>query len=303
MRKIFFGIALVAILAVAIGAYFFWPKNQEVPIKSQYAESPKDATYLIDGQAITLTNGTYATSTAPGSASETITRYFGNEATGDLNGDGIPDTGFILTQSSGGSGTFYYAVVAIKSKNGYRGTNAILLGDRIAPQTTEIKDGMLVVNYADRNPKDPMTAQPSVGVSKYLLVVHDSLVEAPAIASDIYPLYSGVSWKSMEATTSPDYGVVAVMESVPFANITNIAEKSTPFTAYYRDKLLHAGWAQDIKREAGGPGAQISVYTKGDQFVVVMFQSIFHVHPSDAPSQCPCDLQFSLMSGIITGSQ
>ena len=92
---------------------------------------------------------------APGSASKITTQYFGNSAEGDLNGDGIPDTAFILTQNSGGSGTFYYVVAALKVSGVYRGTKpAILLGDRIAPQSTEIKDGEVVVNYSTRNAND-----------------------------------------------------------------------------------------------------------------------------------------------------
>jgi hypothetical protein len=62
------------------------------------------------GKAVTLTNGIAEVGVAPGSAPRVTTPYFGNEAIGDLNGDGLPDTGFVLTQSSGGSGTFCYAV-------------------------------------------------------------------------------------------------------------------------------------------------------------------------------------------------
>ena len=99
-----------------------------------------------------------------------VENYFGNEATGDLNGDGLPDIAFIFTQDGGGSGTFFYVAVHLKTANGYKDTNSVFLGDRIAPQTTEIKNGELIVNYADRRPTDPMTTAPSVGVSKYLKV-------------------------------------------------------------------------------------------------------------------------------------
>ncbi len=283
----------VLILLIAGGAYWY----ATMP-KPNATGDYKNITYIIEGQPVMLRGGASQTPAAPGSASTVTTRYFGNEAQGDLNGDGTPDIAFLLTQSSGGSGTFYYVVVALKTAGGYQGTNAILLGDRIAPQTTEIRDGEVIVNYADRNPGEPMTAQPSLGVSKYLLVENGSLVEAPAFAADLYPLYSGVSWGRLEATTSPDYGAVAILQSSPFVGITNIASKSSPFTQYYHDKLIAAGWAQDMMREAGGPGAEISVYTKGDQFIVISFSSLFHVRQPDAPEQCPCDVQFTLMSGL-----
>ena len=121
--------------------------------------------------------------------------------------------------------------------------------------------------------------------------------QTPTNAS-LCPLYSGVSWGTAEATTSPDYGAVSFMQSTPLVNVTDIASKSTPFTTYYHDKLVAAGWTPDMSREAGGPGAEVSVYTKGSQFIVVSFHSRFHVQQSDAPSQCPCDVQFTLMSGL-----
>jgi len=136
-----------------------------------------DASYEIEGQVVTLVGGVAEVQAAPGSASKITTRVFGNEAMGDLNGDGKEDTAFLLTQDGGGSGTFFYVVVALKTDDGYTGTNAVLLGDRVAPQTTEIHGIELIVNYAERAPGEPMTAQPSVGVSKYLKVVDGELVE------------------------------------------------------------------------------------------------------------------------------
>lgn len=153
------------------------PAASPMPTAPASAGSYKDASYEIGGRVITLANGVSEIEAAPGSASKITTRYFGNEAVGDLNGDGMLDVGFLLTQSMGGSGTFYYAVVAVKTKDGYVGTNAVLLGDRVAPQTTEIRDGNLIVNYAERKQGEPMTTRPSVGVSKYLKVVDGKLME------------------------------------------------------------------------------------------------------------------------------
>ncbi len=142
------------------------------------AATPKDATYQIEGNPVTLVKGLSEVEAAPGSASKTVTRYFGNEATGDLDGDGRPDVALLLTQESGGSGTFFYAVAALQTEGGYAGTNAIFLGDRIAPQPTTIQNGTIVVNYAERKPGEPFTTAPSVGVSKYLKVVDGELVAA-----------------------------------------------------------------------------------------------------------------------------
>lgn len=163
------GIIAVALI-VAGGAWYWVNRGNAAPI------------FIIEGQPVTLVNGRAETPVAPGSASKVVTQYFGNVATGDLSGDGMPDVAFILTQNSGGSGTFYYIVVTLVAADGsYQGTNAILLGDRIAPQTTEIRNGQLIVNYADRAAGEPMTAQPSVGVSKYLEVQGTTLVEVSPV--------------------------------------------------------------------------------------------------------------------------
>jgi len=160
----------IAVLFVVVG-FLFWMSSrtavaptQQQPIATDY----KSATYIIAGLPVTLVDGHAEVAAAPGSASKVITQFFGNEATGDLNGDGVADIGFILTQESGGSGTFFYAVAAIKTPDGYRGTDAVLLGDRIAPQPTEIRDGKLLLNYADRAPGESFAVRPSVGKSLWL---------------------------------------------------------------------------------------------------------------------------------------
>jgi heat shock protein HslJ len=157
-------IGVIVALGIAIGAWYWL--TAATPAMAEY----KNSTYIIDGQSVTLINGKAEVASAPGSATKTVTEYFGNEAVGDLNGDSTPDVAFILTQTSGGSGTFYYVVGAIKTPGGYQGTSAVLLGDRIAPQTTEIKDGKVIVNYADRAQGESFTVQPSVGKSLVLLL-------------------------------------------------------------------------------------------------------------------------------------
>ena len=153
------------------------------PAAPQAAKDPQNATYIINGQPVTLVNGKAEQAAASGSAEKIVTQYFGNAVQVDLNGDGKMDSGFLLTQTTGGSGTFFYAAAAIQNPDGtYTGTNAILLGDRIAPQSTNVdpnKPAQFIVNYADRAPGEPMTTQPSHGVSKTFKLDNGMLIEVP----------------------------------------------------------------------------------------------------------------------------
>lgn len=138
----------------------------------------KDVEYTIEGKRVQLTDGYAETEISSGSASKTITRYFGNEVAHDLNEDGREDIAFLLTQEKGGSGIFFYLVAALNMPNGYIGSEAFFLGDRIAPQTTRLDEGdavegrkrknVIVVNYAEHAAGEPVTARPSVGKSIWL---------------------------------------------------------------------------------------------------------------------------------------
>jgi heat shock protein HslJ len=133
--------------------------------------SAKNATYVIDGKPVTLKDGISEIEAAPGSTSKIVTKYFGNEVTHDFNGDQRDDVAFIITQETGGSGTFFYVVAALNTQAGYVGSDGVLLGDRIAPQTTSIgKGNIIVVNYADRKPSESFAVQPSIGKSIWLLL-------------------------------------------------------------------------------------------------------------------------------------
>jgi hypothetical protein len=167
MDKLFLAIGVLAALAAGFFAF-----NSFIPNGKQegghIVATPKDAIYLVDGQVIALSNGVSEVTAAVGSASKIVTRYFGNDVTADLNGDGRDDSVFLLTQEGGGSGTFYYVVAALNKPEGYTGSQAYFLGDRIAPQTTEFRDGLVLVNYADRAEGEPMTVTPSLGKTAWL---------------------------------------------------------------------------------------------------------------------------------------
>ena len=143
--------------------------HPSVPTITQTSPSPQptpdkaylNATYQIDGQPVSLVDGKNETVAAPGSASKIITQVVGAQAFGDINNDGKEDAALFLSQDGSGSGTFYYVAIALQTENGYQGSNAILLGDRIVVQTIAINDHMVNVQYKDRRPDEPMSADPT----------------------------------------------------------------------------------------------------------------------------------------------
>lgn len=165
-------IVVVVIVATLVATKKLTLPGDNNVVTPPATSSIKDAIYVIDNRPVTLVAGKNEEAISD-SSSKMVTSYFGNEVVGDFNHDGLADVAFLITQTTGGSGTFYYLTVALGTAQGYHGTNAVLLGDRIAPQTTEWRDGAIVANFADRKPNEPMTAQPSVGVSKYFVVSSD----------------------------------------------------------------------------------------------------------------------------------
>ncbi len=169
---------IIVVVALMIVGFIIYKKTSfdSVDKGMLVASSYKNATYSIEGQNVKLVDGISSVESAPGSSSKIITKYFGNEVKHDFDSDGREDTAFILTQETGGSGVFYYLVVALNKVDGYVGSHAIFLGDRIAPQTTEIgKGNIIVVNYADRNPGESFAVAPSVGKSIWLLLDTNTL--------------------------------------------------------------------------------------------------------------------------------
>ena len=178
MHAILLALLVLVIIVLGLGIYKFNFTNKDIYVQNGTQINAHDGAYVIDGQKITLLNGISEISAAPGSASKIITKYFGNDLKLDIDGDGREDTVFIITQETGGSGTFYYVVALLNTVNGPVGIDGVLLGDRIAPQSINIDEGktangtnrqnVIVVNYADRKSGESFAVAPSVGKSIWL---------------------------------------------------------------------------------------------------------------------------------------
>lgn len=122
----------------------------------------QNLTIAIDGENFTMSNGVAANESAPGSAGMNTVRIVGDPVAADVTGSGKPDAALLIRNDPGGSGTFYYAVLAVNDNGSYRATNALPLGDRIVPQTVDVIDGRFVYRFLERGADQSMAEAPKI---------------------------------------------------------------------------------------------------------------------------------------------
>ena len=168
---------------LVIGCIFSFDndKMDEAGVIPASVTDPLNTTYIIEGQKIRLIDGRSEIETTPGSATKVITSAFGKPVYGNIDGEGNTDAALILTHDPGGSGTFYYVAAALNVNGSYLGTRAILLGDRVNVRNISVRNGLIIADYADHRLGEPMTATPSVGKSKHLILENDVLKETPLL--------------------------------------------------------------------------------------------------------------------------
>lgn len=163
MKKILVIVTGAILVLVAL----FFALNAYIYNEKQGDGLPKefeDVLFSISGEPVSLVDGEGKVSTTLGGGGLSTVRYFGNELAHDVDGDGKEDTVFLITQETADGSVFFYLVAALWGDEGYVGSKAVLLGESIAPQTTEKGEGRsVIVNYAE-------PGQPSVGKSMHLLL-------------------------------------------------------------------------------------------------------------------------------------
>lgn len=141
-----------------------------VPVSAEVEEGIKNATYRIEGEEITLVDGSAEVEAAPGSATKIVTQTTDFMAEGDLQqGTGATlDGAVVLIQDPGGSGTFYYVGGTVQQPDGtYMAIlDTHLLGDRVVIKDLKIEGRMIYVTYLERDEQASMADVPTVEVTK-----------------------------------------------------------------------------------------------------------------------------------------
>lgn len=160
-KRLFVWLIAAAAAAVALLLFVMRPAVSH-QVGQVDSAAVRNLTVTIDDQTFALKDGVAETEAGPGSSAENTLRIVGDPVAGDVSGDGRPDAALLLQNDSGGSGTFYYAVVAVDDGGSYRATNALPLGDRIKPESVNVADGRFVYRFLERKPGEPMSAEPTV---------------------------------------------------------------------------------------------------------------------------------------------
>lgn len=161
------------LIIVVFGGIAYWlfvgKSDEEYVQEKEFVEvapelTPGEMVYIVEGDTYIMQNGK-AEFRVPDSTTVNTLMLFGEEVEGDLDADGDTDAAVWLLNDPGGTGKFYFAVLLINSGTGYAATETMFLGDRIAPQSLEIREGRAVYNFLERKASDPFTAEPTVAKS------------------------------------------------------------------------------------------------------------------------------------------
>jgi hypothetical protein len=121
-------------------------------------------------------NGRAEREAAPGSATKVTTTLAGQRVSGDVDGDGRPDTVVVLMYQPGGSATFFYVAALLNAAGGVTTTPAVVLGDRIKVTGVKLDGRTIVIDILDRTAGQPLTESPSVASTKRFVVDRGALV-------------------------------------------------------------------------------------------------------------------------------
>ncbi|MFZ2049146.1 MAG: hypothetical protein WAV25_02535 [Minisyncoccia bacterium] len=174
---------IVVVVLIVLGIWFLYNKTSKAPTATDVTNQallthpdPSNATFDFEDGALTLKDGVNEKQVDKSSAvvETSLTDIVGF---GDLNNDKKEDAVVVLVQDGAGSGLFVYIAGFVSAPLKYFGTNAIFVGDRVEPKTITIKNGLISLTYLDRRTNEPMSAEPTLSITKTYIYSKGLLVE------------------------------------------------------------------------------------------------------------------------------
>ena len=161
-------VVTITFVAVVGFIWFNFANRPGVPGDPGLSTKVSNLVVTIGDRTFTMSNGFASQQSGSGSAVPNTIRVIGEPAPGDANRDGYRDAALLIENDMGTGGRFYYAVLAVSENGSYRATNALFMGDRIAPRTVDFLDWRFVYNYLARGSGEPITESPSVKKSLWI---------------------------------------------------------------------------------------------------------------------------------------
>ncbi len=139
-------------LCLAAGAL---PAAQAAPTLQELRNATYRGLEDTDGP-VTLKDGKWVGKPfLEGGASRPTVSLVGNfRLTGDLDGDGCDEAVVLLSQDSGGSGSFYYLAVVARRDGKLENVATQAIGDRIGLRDARIEKGLLMLQLVQAGPRD-----------------------------------------------------------------------------------------------------------------------------------------------------
>ena len=169
-------VLLLAVALVVVAACASTGTASSGVTSSVVPPDPSNATFKIERDTVALVNGRAEREAAPGSATKVVATLADPRVSGDVDGDGRPDTVVVLIYQPGGSGTFFYVAALLNVSGGVTTTPAVLLGDRIKVTGVKLDGRTIVVDVLDRSAGQPLSESPSVASTKRFVVDRGVLV-------------------------------------------------------------------------------------------------------------------------------
>ncbi|BCX04879.1 MAG: hypothetical protein KatS3mg053_2817 [Candidatus Roseilinea sp.] len=224
MKRLFFpGASLALALAVATVGM---PAVAQSPAPRLTQQALANAAYPLDvvtGGPVQLKDGKFED--PQNQVSVTLTNP---QASGDLNGDGAPDAAVTLAVTTGASGVRSYIAAVLNDGGTAKPVSSALLGDRIRMRTISIaRNGEIAASYLDRRFDQPMSARPTIPVTRRFKLNESNALfaSAPLANADLnnttYPLPAapgGNARFSLGQYRDPAGGLTARILPTPRAN-------------------------------------------------------------------------------------